>query len=545
MLNLHVLHEASITNRKETLTTLDELKQRIYIAKPIVRPLRAVGENYKDISSDSRHGQIRSLSDSYPTASFPSQNDFGYTGHSLPDYCRPQDTSRASRPAYTPTQAAEPVILALDRLRPEDRAWIMNDIQHMISSYQGLNVENESRLGKPHRHSGAHPTRRDTLTTLNDRDAYTESMQELDRSLNERSHDSPLASGQVNTVRPIKEQHVYNQPHPASSSFHQTGTHTLHPRWSDTSSSTQSNTASLGRKSSNSSQGEHARPPVAPYDQDDEIRSAPPYSSPYMATEDRYTPSPIAPLAPLRPQSHAPPITTPKNDANAPTHMPWPGSQQQRDHSPSLSQTPSVPYAQPQQNLAPAEGHLAGLRQLVYPQHYIAPATERGMAGQRSNSTSQATAYNSPTAAATSMLGSPTAIYPRHASITPSIASTDSGNSIPIGILPGHHRMRDIRIETIQSGPAGGERMMNGRPNKDNDYWGFCKGAWAVREDPKKGISVRTQPSGYYNTKQIWGCKSCTFTGDVFTKPHPTKKNKTVEIVDPRVKISMSGIRYR
>ncbi|KAI4633207.1 hypothetical protein J4E80_000570 [Alternaria sp. BMP 0032] len=80
---------------------------------------------------------------------------------------------------------------------------------------------------------------------------------------------------------------------------------------------------------------------------------------------------------------------------------------------------------------------------------------------------------------------------------------------------------------------------MNGRPNKDNDYWGFCKGAWAVREDPKKGISVRTQPSGYYNTKQIWGCKSCTFTGDVFTKPHPTKKNKTVEIVDPRVKISM------
>lgn len=546
MLNLHVLHEASITNRKETLTTLDELKQRIYIAKPIVRPLRAVGENYKDISSDSRHGQIRSLSDSYPTASFPSQNDFGYTGHSLPDYCRPQDTSRASRPAYTPTQAAEPVILALDRLRPEDRASIMNDIQHMISSYQGLNVENESRLGKPHRHSGAHPTRRDTLTTLNDRDAYTESMQELDRSLNERSHDSPLASGQVNTVRPIKEQHVYNQPHPASSSFHQTGTHTLHPRWSDTSSSTQSNTASLGRKSSNSSQGEHARPPVAPYDQDDEIRSAPPYSSPYMATEDRYTPSPIAPLAPLRPQSHAPLINTPKNNANAPTRMPWPGSQQQRHPSPSLSQTPSVPYTQPQQYPAPAEGHLAGLRQLVHPQHYMAPATERGIPGQRSNSNPQAAAYSSPAAAATSLMPvSPATSRPRHASFTPSVASTDSSSSIPIGILPGHRMRNNFRSDTIQSGPAGGERMMNGRPNKDNDYWGFCKGAWAVREDLKKGITVRTQPCGYYNTKQIWGCKHCTFTGDVFTKPHPTKKNKTVEIVDPRVKTSMSGIRYR
>ena len=40
-------------------------------------------------------------------------------------------------------------------------------------------------------------------------------------------------------------------------------------------------------------------------------------------------------------------------------------------------------------------------------------------------------------------------------------------------------------------------------------------------------------------------CICSTFTGDVFTAPHPTKKNKTVEIVDPRVKISMSGIRYR
>ena len=205
MLNLHVLHEASITNRKETLTTLDELKQRIYIAKPMARPLRAVSEDYKDISSDSRHPQIRSLSDSYPTASIPSQNDFGYTGHSLPDYCRPQDTSRASRPAYTPAQAAErDFIPALNRLHPDDRASIMRDIQHMIRSYEGLSVENESRLGKTHRHSDVHPTRRDTLTMLNDRDAYTQSMQELDRSLNERFHDAPLVPGQVNTVRPIK-----------------------------------------------------------------------------------------------------------------------------------------------------------------------------------------------------------------------------------------------------------------------------------------------------------------------------------------------------
>lgn len=86
---------------------------------------------------------------------------------------------------------------------------------------------------------------------------------------------------------------------------------------------------------------------------------------------------------------------------------------------------------------------------------------------------------------------------------------------------------------------------MDGRPCKDNNYWGFCKGAWAVREDLKKGLAVRTQPSGYYNTRQIWECTSCAFKGEVFTSPHPTKKNKTVESVDPRTYVSMAGIRYR
>jgi hypothetical protein len=102
-----------------------------------------------------------------------------------------------------------------------------------------------------------------------------------------------------------------------------------------------------------------------------------------------------------------------------------------------------------------------------------------------------------------------------------------------------------IRTNTIQNGPAGSERMMHGRPDKENDYWGFCKGAWAVREEPKKGIALRTQPQGYYNTKEIWSCRSCTFSGEVFKVPDSKTKGKTIEIVDPRVKVSMSGIRYR
>jgi hypothetical protein len=525
----------------------------------MVRQLRVAGKDYKDPSSASvqtmqTNRAMRSLSDNYPAANFSSQMDLGYTRHSLSDYCRQQetrDTSRTSQSAHTLTQAADPDFnSALGRLRPGDRASILKDIQHMISSYQGLSVENGSGPSKSHTHNGAHPVRRDTLTMLNDRDIYAESVQGMDQGVHHRPHEITSASGQVNTVKPTvaieQEQHFYNQPHLAPSPYHQTGTHMLHPRWSDASSSAQSNEASLGRNSPSSSQGDHARPPMSSYDHYDESRSAPPYSSPYTSPEDRYTPSPIAPLAPLRPQPYAPPITIPRNDANTPTHMPWPGSQQQRDPSPPLQQTPSVPYVQSQNYTTPIGGNPGNARQTIHPQWFMPPPTESGMPSQRGNSDHQMVAYSSPTIVPTSsMLGSPATSRTRHASITPSVASTDSSSSFPIGILPGHRMRTNIRSDTIQGGPAGGERMMNGRPNKDNDYWGFCRSAWAVREDPKKGITLRTQPSGYYGTKQIWGCKSCTFTGDVFTKPHPTKKNKTVEIVDPRVKTSISGIRYR
>jgi hypothetical protein len=132
----------------------------------------------------------------------------------------------------------------------------------------------------------------------------------------------------------------------------------------------------------------------------------------------------------------------------------------------------------------------------------------------------------------------------RHPSTTHSIASTDSGSSVPIGILPDPHA-KSLRTETIQSGPAGQERMMNGRPCKANNYWGFCKGAWSIREDAKKGLNLRTQPHGMYATKEIWECSECTFKGSCFSTPHPSKKNKEITIVDPRIHTSGSQIRYK
>ena len=130
----------------------------------------------------------------------------------------------------------------------------------------------------------------------------------------------------------------------------------------------------------------------------------------------------------------------------------------------------------------------------------------------------------------------------RHPSIANSVASTDSTGSASVGVLP---RLRNIRSESVQSPPPGQERMMEGRPCKDNNYWGFCKGAWAVREDMKKGLSLCTQPIGMYNTREIWECQHCSFWGKTFSAPHPTRRNKRDSIVDPNIHTSKSGIRYR
>jgi hypothetical protein len=177
------------------------------------------------------------------------------------------------------------------------------------------------------------------------------------------------------------------------------------------------------------------------------------------------------------------------------------------------------------------------------PKYHMIPSVGRDAPTTRSP-TSERTVSQS-VLAATTLGTAPAVAGLRHASITPSIASTDSSGSGTIGVLPGPRIGKAIRADTIQSGPAGSERMMDGRPCKPNNYWGFCKGAWTIREDVQKGLALRTQPSGLYNTRELWECKSCSFKGSTFSAPHPTKKNKEITIVDPRIATSASGIRYK
>lgn len=227
---------------------------------------------------------------------------------------------------------------------------------------------------------------------------------------------------------------------------------------------------------------------------------------------------------------------------NTPVHTPWPGSQKRRESF-------VVPhYAQPQKYTLPTEEEQVDVMKPMHPQYlpgHITSHDNSSLHSSKSERTITPSGFAAVAEAAIKLGATPTLAGLRHPSIAASIASTDSSGSGSIGILPGPRMRHSIRSDTIQSGPAGQERMMEGRPCKDNNYWGFCKGAWAVREELKKGLAVRTQPSGMYNIKQIWECTACTFKGDTFTIPHPTKKNKSEIVVDQRIHISMSGIRYR
>jgi hypothetical protein len=175
------------------------------------------------------------------------------------------------------------------------------------------------------------------------------------------------------------------------------------------------------------------------------------------------------------------------------------------------------------------------------PQYGVSPLVVDSTSNMRNNNSEYTTIRSGLSAFATSTLPSAsTTTYPQRTSLTNSIESTDSSGSAHISTLPIHRKRDNIRTDTIQGGTADGSR-----PHRNNGYWGFCKGAWDVRDELKKGMEVRLQPSGYYNNKKIWTCKSCMFTGSVFTLRHSTKKNKTDDFPDPHIKISESGIRYR
>ncbi|KAA6412774.1 MAG: hypothetical protein FRX48_03766 [Lasallia pustulata] len=78
-------------------------------------------------------------------------------------------------------------------------------------------------------------------------------------------------------------------------------------------------------------------------------------------------------------------------------------------------------------------------------------------------------------------------------------------------------------------------------PSADNNYGGFCEGAWRMQiGDPKGGMKRRQDVGPGASTYYFWKCvsKQCAFEGALFgTKKCPA--------FNPKVHVSKSGVRFR
>ena len=86
--------------------------------------------------------------------------------------------------------------------------------------------------------------------------------------------------------------------------------------------------------------------------------------------------------------------------------------------------------------------------------------------------------------------------------------------------------------------PLGASTDMRGRPSKENNYWGFCKSAWDIRVELKRGLKIHHREDGFHVFKTVWLCRTCAFLGDAFG-------SEKVPAVDPNVHTAANGIRYR
>ena len=561
ILNLRLLHEASITNRKDTFVILDEMKQRIAMTRPIPRqiesgsPLSSWPNGFKPVDR-APEGYVPSA------VTLPPQGETKESKSGLARYFQMKRNSTASsQSASTSTcTPTEPINInysaafeQLVRTRGEDRATIMKDIDEILVSYKGLDV-NSRAPEDPwmyNQHSG--PAFRERQGTLDMLNAHSPQGEELygQEWCPAPSSNPPMPQAYANQY-PTFNQDMFNghsqqSPYAATDSYPLRRTHMEHRFSNSSTSSAPLSDRSWERHDSESSRSSYAQSDYrysTPSQPSSRIGVSPSTPDHYgqrlsintsYASPDGLLSSPIAPLsvpqrnllraslqngepskAPLSPSSPIETMSSPNVHSRLGTRAP----------------NAIAPFSSPPQSPEPTKNgqqETGPMRpDLRSPEVHGPPSSH---SGSSSNTVSQVPWHRAVSAPILDRIRQP------------SIASTDSSGSGSVGVLP--RPVSLIPSSTIRSPQPGQERMMNGRPCKDNNYWGFCKGAWDVREETKKGLALRTMPSGMYNTKDVWECRSCNFRGNTYTVTLPGKKAKKETIVDPNIHTSKSGIRYK
>ncbi|KAF1953518.1 hypothetical protein CC80DRAFT_507031 [Byssothecium circinans] len=504
VLDLPSLHEASILNRKDTIDALDELKYRVLLEHPLQRTASQASPR---ISRDSR-GSIVSVLPSR-TAALDTHNPrpvstpaTGYSDAEKADLARRLSVQRKERhPSITSdppsTSVSETLNYhpALDYLlrgkNAEERKEIMNDIDELIAAYQGLAVVGDRAAALASLTGQTEAQKRDTLAVLMEgggkgNAALHEDALELLRKLPPTPGENveyPADNHNILTRndRNLDERGKTAQPGPVVS------------RWSSSSSiysdhTVTSDPPSLYRAGSASSYGSDALPaePPSPPGKDSypNTNTFQHTTTQYWRKNDLQTPQ-------------VPPNVSPRHDSCAVAPL-------------NVRSRPTTPtsdvYASRQKPLPPIKDTCDTLHE--------GSDQPRGHDHLRPNDEIYLRVE--------STLHPPTTTKPRSRSASPSSRS----------------------LTPSVTTPAQG-KMMSSRPSKENNFWGFCKGAWAVRESIKKGLDLETRPNGMYSTCQVWQCKHCCFEGMSYIIPHATKPHKKETVVDPTIYTSSVGIRYR
>ncbi|KAF2473084.1 uncharacterized protein BDR25DRAFT_302100 [Lindgomyces ingoldianus] len=500
VLNLKILHEASILNRQETIVTLDELKQRILITRPVLRTLEAPppatpeGQRHSISSLESVQGfrtaaSFNTVPDDYiPEAvTIPGPGDLKESKTGLAKYFqmrRQNSTSSTASGQHRPTSSTGSINFspALNYLiqGSDNRGSIMKDIDEIISSYQGLRLDDNKRDTLAILNGGNNGSKRDTLAILQGGENYKRDTIGLNRDAlqmlrnlpptPEESHEGPeYPAFNHNIFDPQNAYSQYFTPAPIPLPQRHSSKDS---RWS-TSSSVYSDTVPPSLYSHDSKSSNESRTPSI---------------APDFSALNSPSASPI------------PPFSTP-----------------QRPRTPIMEDGGALKAGRTRVHLVPVQDSSSSGGN-----NTSRPFGISALASSSASLVSPQPIPPVPTPAPASAPGPPTPVL-KHTNSAGSYSSAPS-----------------FRSNTIAGPLPTQERMMDGRPCKDNNYWGFCKGAWAVREELKKGIGLHTRPIGQYNTIQIWQCKQCTFSG----KTYAGKKKKEV-VVDPNIHTSAVGIRYK
>lgn len=494
VVNLSMLYEASILNRQHTIDTLDGLKRRILIVRPpLPRPLPAQSSDSRRFSVETiqsyRPASIPSVSgsDIPPAVTFTDSEDPNESKSMLTRYFMKRDNTQSSGSSQEqPTaQPGNTKFLPNVIMSGEAHAAVLKDIDDMIENYRELNTSGN---------------RRDTWAALNNGGPSSGG--------SHSRHYIPTIGNLPPTPEDTHDPSGYSGYHGAG---HQQYTqHHTPAQW----------TAQSGPQEQN------AR-----------------WTAPSSAYSDTVPPALYSPGSRSSYDSAIGPDQDPRASTGVPKH-PYPTQNGYLAGGPSATH----PYG-PNPPLTPPQAPLAVNKRSSIP---VDPANALPNAAQmQAPSFAQQDPVAASIAQGNATVGSnapPTPTQPQYAPRLPPskpLQHTTSTSTTSSSHTAGSIQSLSIRQNTIASLPGSRDTMMSGRPCRDNNYWGFCKGAWAVREELKRGLSLTTRPDGMYNRYQIWECKHCHFAGNVVTAPHPTKKKKFETIVDPTVRVSTAGVRYK